>query len=124
MAIIDLANHPYANTYIGEVLGQATNPQEQFQPIPLSVEERHIPYRESSNKLTLPTKQAAKYVGCKNSAQFRREVRRGMWPKPYIESSRPHRWSVAELNASLHKNSINSGLGCEADIIDKLLGIT
>lgn len=50
---------------------------------------------------TLTAEQAAEYLGCRSAAQFRREVAAGVWPKPLVASSRPQRWSIAELESAL-----------------------
>jgi hypothetical protein len=44
---------------------------------------------------------AAKHVGCSSAAQFRREVKQGVWPGPITKRSRPQRWSVPQLDAVL-----------------------
>lgn len=38
--------------------------------------------------------EAARRVGCRHGAQFVREVRRGIWPKPIA----PGRWDLASLD--------------------------
>lgn len=50
---------------------------------------------------TLTAELAARYLGCRSAAQFRREVAAGIWPKPLLKQSRPQRWSVEELERAL-----------------------
>jgi len=50
---------------------------------------------------TLPTAEAARYVGARSSAQFLREVKAGTWPQPIAPNSKPRRWSTAQLDAVL-----------------------
>lgn len=45
----------------------------------------------------LPRNEAAAYVGCRDAAQFMREVRKGLWPEAIV-NSRPPRWSRAALD--------------------------
>lgn len=49
------------------------------------------------DRAVLPRGEAAAYVGCKDTAQFVREVKRGIWPAPII-NSRPPRWAKAALD--------------------------
>ena len=50
----------------------------------------------------LPIDEAAEYVGCKNAAQFQREVDANIWPKPLPIISRPRRWDRLALDAHLN----------------------
>ena len=45
--------------------------------------------------------QAARYVCARSVHQFRREVRAGVWPRPIVYTSRPQRWSKAQLDAAM-----------------------
>ncbi|MBT8005546.1 MAG: hypothetical protein HN578_21755 [Rhodospirillales bacterium] len=62
----------------------------------------------TGSTLLLPTKGAAKLVGCNNSQQFLREVSRGIWPEAFIKSSRPHRWSTQELQNRINPDHISN----------------
>lgn len=61
--------------------------------------------------LTLRPEEAAQLVGCVDDDgkprvdQFRREVKRGIWPQPLIKDSRPQRWSRVELERKLLGNA-------------------
>ena len=52
--------------------------------------------------------EAAEYVGCRDTAQFRREVSRGIWPK----SIAPGRWSREALDLRIRERA---GLAPEAE---------
>ncbi len=58
-------------------------------------------FRALSGSRVLTASQAAKYVGCKNARQFRREVGRGIWPAPIARFSRPQRWSKHHLDRAM-----------------------
>ena len=45
--------------------------------------------------------EAAEYVGCRDTAQFRREVSRGIWPK----SIAPGRWSREALDLRIRERA-------------------
>ncbi|MBT3700940.1 MAG: hypothetical protein HOE62_21760 [Alphaproteobacteria bacterium] len=49
----------------------------------------------------LATNDAALYVGATSVRQFRAEVKRGLWPQPTSPESKPHRWSVCQLDKAL-----------------------
>jgi hypothetical protein len=49
----------------------------------------------------LVTKDAAIYVAASSPRQFRNEVKRGLWPQPISPFSKPHRWSVVQLDKAL-----------------------
>jgi|APSaa5957512535_1039671.scaffolds.fasta_scaffold127050_2 hypothetical protein len=51
---------------------------------------------------TIIADEAAEYVGCKSTPQFRREVAEGVWPEPIAKKSRPQRWSTFSLDQRLH----------------------
>lgn len=53
----------------------------------------------------LPQPEAARYVGCKDVAQFMREVRAGVWPAALPIASRPPRWDKAALDAKMNEYS-------------------
>ncbi len=71
--------------------------------------------------LTLIAEEAADYVGCRNAAQFRREVAYGVWPKPIAKRSRPQRWSTYALDEALRGSAkIDDGAVLE---LDRALGL-
>ena len=73
--------------------------------------------------LTLETRAAAEYCGCKNAAQFRREVKAGIWPGPAITTSRPQRWLTADLDQSLRSEANRATIDDYSIEIDKALGL-
>jgi hypothetical protein len=72
---------------------------------------------------TLTADDAATYVGCISAAQFRREVRQGVWPAPIAPRSRPQRWSVAQLDAALAPKESASRTPREMTELELRLGI-
>ena len=74
---------------------------------------------------TLTADMAASYLGCRSAAQFRREVKAGLWPPPKFGNSRPQRWSIEQLDGVLktpkgeehdpHLSQIESILGIAND---------
>ena len=74
-------------------------------------------------KAMLTAIEAAEYVGCTSVSQFRREVKSGIWPEPFVKNSRPQRWS----RAFLEKRLIPPDDSIEADQsvleMDKALGL-
>ena len=73
--------------------------------------------------IAVSTEKAAELVGCKNVRQFRREVKRGIWPAADITDSRPYRWSYAALEAALQIKSNRRTLDEKTASIDKALGM-
>ena len=72
----------------------------------------------------LTPEEAAEYVGCKNVAQFRREVAKGVWSKPKVANSRPQRWSRLDLDRDLD-SSRSAGVKSGVDpLLDKLRGLS
>lgn len=55
-------------------------------------------------RAVLPRHEAAAYVGCKDAAQFAREVRKGIWPGPIV-NSRPPRWSKLALDRKIEERA-------------------
>jgi hypothetical protein len=61
-------------------------------------------------QLTIPLDEAIRRAGCRNASQFWREIKKGIWPAPLV-NSRPPRWSVAALEraAGARPSSDNAG---------------
>mgnify|MGYP006894117313 CR=1 FL=1 len=79
--------------------------------------------RRSDLPLTLTAELAAEYVGCRSAAQFRREVKAGLWPQPCFARSRPQRWSRTQLDGKLtggDRPEHNSPL----DNLERMLGLS
>ena len=55
--------------------------------------------------LTIPIDEAVAFAGCKGRQQFKREIKKGRWPKACVPNSRPPRWSVAEMEARMERRS-------------------
>lgn len=73
---------------------------------PLHGEMKHGDQTEAAmEQQVLTPDEAARLVGCKNAAQFLREVRAGHWPKPLPIKSRPLRWSRAAIERRLAQMS-------------------
>ena len=51
----------------------------------------------------IPVDEAARLVGCKNTKQFKREVKAGIWPGPLPINSRPERWSTEALKCKVNE---------------------
>ena len=59
------------------------------------------PANDNDRPMALTVEEAANYVGCRSTQQFRREVKAGIWPRPIAPNSRPQRWSIFQLDAAL-----------------------
>jgi len=59
------------------------------------------PANDNDKPVALTVEEAAHYVGCWSTPQFRREVKSGIWPRPIAPNSRPQRWSIFQLGAAL-----------------------
>jgi len=59
------------------------------------------PANDNDRPMALTVEEAAHYVGCRSSRQFRSEVAQGIWPKPIAPNSRPQRWSLFQLDQAL-----------------------
>jgi hypothetical protein len=73
---------------------------------------------------TLTADEAAKYIGCKSAAQFRREVKAGIWPEPIAPDSRPQRWSIPQLDAALSGGSNGAQIDPHVSAFEKRMGMT
>jgi hypothetical protein len=69
----------------------------------------------------LPTKEAARYVGCRSASTFIRERNKGLWPRPLNPGGRPERYSVAELDSKLNRYGNQDKI--EANTVMEALGI-
>ena len=56
---------------------------------------------DNDKPVALTVEEAAHYVGCWSTPQFRREVKSGIWPRPIAPNSRPQRWSIFQLDQAL-----------------------
>ena len=71
---------------------------------------------------TLTADMAASYLGCRSAAQFRREVKAGLWPQPKFGTSRPQRWSVEQLEGVL-KEERGEAHNPAVNELERFLGI-
>jgi len=69
----------------------------------------------------LPTKEAARYVGCGSASTFIRERNKGLWPRPLNPGGRPERYSVAELDFKLNRYGNQDKI--EANTVMEALGL-
>ena len=74
-------------------------------------------------KQTLTTEEAARYVGCKTVEQFRREVKKGIWPQPHARS-RPYRWSKPALDYCLQHDSSQPKVDQGEKYLDRVFGLS
>jgi hypothetical protein len=63
------------------------------------------PANENDRPMAMTAEEAANYVGCRSTQQFRREIKAGIWPRPIAPNSRPQRWSIFQLDAALTGSS-------------------
>ena len=56
---------------------------------------------DNDRPMAMTVDEAAKYVGCRSTRQFRSEIAQGIWPKPIAPKSRPQRWSLFQLDQAL-----------------------
>ncbi|MBF0383182.1 MAG: hypothetical protein HQL69_19340 [Magnetococcales bacterium] len=75
------------------------------------------------DKQTLTTDEAAQYVGCKTVEQFRREVKKGVWPQP-IARGRPFRWSKPALDYCLQHDSEQLKVDKGGLYLDRIFGLS
>ena len=80
--------------------------------------------KELLSPVALTAEQAAKYVGGRNAAQFRREVKAGIWPAPITATSRPRRWSRMQIDERLRGVEKTDTIDPDVAALNKRFGVS
>ena len=81
------------------------------------------PANDNDRPMALTVEEAANYVRCRSTYQFRREVQAGIWPKPIAPNSRPQRWSKFELDAAFTGGSNETQTDPHLAAFEKRMGM-
>ena len=73
--------------------------------------------------MAMTVEEAAHYVGCRSTQQFRREIKAGIWPRPIVPNSRPQRWSKFQLDAALTGGSKETQTDPHLAAFEKRMGM-